>query len=171
MYEMCLPLLLVDVDGVISLFGFDDDPPAGRYTLVDGHLHYLSTVATGLLTDLASLYELVWCTGWEDRADAHLPAVLGMPAGLAHLSFAVGSVGFPPRQARHWKLDAIDAFAGPDRSLAWIDDAHDDSCVAWAASRPGPTLLVATDPAAGITEQHTRALREWAGQLRGISDP
>ena len=108
------------------------------------------------------LFELVWCTGWEDRADAHLPVALGLPAGRPHLRFAAA----PGAAARHWKLDAIDAYAGPERPLAWVDDAHDDSCAAWAAARPGPTLLVATEPAAGITESHARELREWATRFR-----
>jgi hypothetical protein len=34
------PLLLLDIDGVISLFGFDStDPPPGRFLLVDGVVH------------------------------------------------------------------------------------------------------------------------------------
>jgi len=37
------PLLLVDVDGVISLFGFEAaTPPPGRLALVDGVPHLLS---------------------------------------------------------------------------------------------------------------------------------
>ena len=36
----------------------------------------------------------------------------------------------------------IDADAGPDSPLAWIDDPQDDACRAWAAARRGPTLLV-----------------------------
>jgi hypothetical protein len=166
---MCAPLLLVDVDGVISLFGFDPHrPPAGRYCLVDGHLHYLSSAAAEVLGDLQPAYEFVWCTGWEDRADAHLPSALGFPAGLPHLSFAADfAAELGPAGARHWKLDAIDAFAGPDRPLAWVDDGHDASCAEWAAARVGPTLLVATDPATGITESHARELRAWAARLRG----
>ncbi len=40
------PLLLIDVDGVISLFGFDTaDPPAGRFQMVDGIAHFLSASA------------------------------------------------------------------------------------------------------------------------------
>jgi hypothetical protein len=162
MYGMCPPLLLLDVDGVLSLFGFDARrPPAGRYLLVDGHLHYLSAVATDLLEPLALLYELVWCTGWEDRADAHLPAALGVPSGLPHLRF-VDDRADQRRLLRHWKLDAIDAFAGADRALAWIDDEHDESCARWAAQRPGPTLLVATDPAVGLAADHVRELTAWA---------
>jgi hypothetical protein len=158
-------MLLLDVDGVISLFGFDHDrPPPGRYVLVDGTMHFLSATAAALIAELSGTFELIWCTGWEERADEHLPAQLGMPQGLAHLTFASAD----PRTApRHWKLEAIDAFAGPQRPLAWIDDAHDDSCRQWAADRSGSTLLVVTEPAIGIADTHVRALRHWAASLAG----
>jgi hypothetical protein len=156
-------MLLLDVDGVISLFGFDlDRPPPGRYVLVDGMMHFLSATATELIGELAGAFELVWCTGWEEKADEHLPAQLGLPRGLAHLTFATADPTMPPR---HWKLEAIDAFAGPQRPLAWIDDAHDDSCRQWAAARTGATLLVVTEPAVGITDTHVRAMRAWASSL------
>ena len=75
------PLLLIDVDGVISLFGFDQtEPPEGRFTFVDGLPHYLSGSAAGHLDRLHPTFECVWCTGWEDRADEHLPYLLGLPA-------------------------------------------------------------------------------------------
>jgi hypothetical protein len=156
-------MLLLDVDGVISLFGFDlDRPPAGRYALVDGTMHFLSATAAALIAELTRTFELVWCTGWEEKADEHLPAQLGLPRGLAHLTFLTADPGAAPR---HWKLAAIDAFAGPRRPLAWIDDAHDDSCRQWAADRPGATLLVVTEPAIGITAAHVHALGVWARSL------
>jgi hypothetical protein len=156
-------MLLLDVDGVISLFGFDRNrPPPGRYALVDGTMHFLSATAAALIAELSEAFELVWCTGWEERADEYLPAQLGMPPGLAHLTFASADTRAAPR---HWKLEAIDAFAGPQRPLAWIDDAHDESCRRWAADRPGPTLLVVTEPAIGITRAHVRELGDWAASL------
>jgi hypothetical protein len=156
-------MLLLDVDGVISLFGFDHRcPPPGRYALVDGIMHFLSATAAAQIAELTEIFELVWCTGWEEKADEHLPAQLGLPPGLAHLTFATADPGAAPR---HWKLAAIDAFAGPQRPLAWIDDAHDDSCRQWAADRAGPTLLVVTEPAIGITDAHVRALGVWAASL------
>jgi HAD domain in Swiss Army Knife RNA repair proteins len=161
-------MLLLDVDGVISLFGFDHRrPPAGHYALVDGTLHFLSATAATLIVELARAFELVWCTGWEEKADEHLPAQLGLPRGLAHLTFVAdatesATTAMPPR---HWKLEAIDTFAGPRRPLAWIDDAHDHSCRQWAAQRAGPTLLVVTDPAVGITNAHARELGAWAASL------
>jgi hypothetical protein len=157
------PLLLIDVDGVISLFGFDQtEPPAGRYVAVDGIPHLISAHAGSRLARLSERFECIWCTGWEDRADEHLPGLLGLPRGWAHLSFATA-----PEAGLHWKLEAIDAHAGPERAVAWIDDAHDASCERWAAERPGPTLLVGTDPAVGLTEAQVTTLLRWASAASG----
>jgi hypothetical protein len=155
------PLLLVDVDGVISLFGFhSDERPPGRWASVDGMPHLLSAEAARHLLALTDRYEPVWCTGWEEKANEHLPHALGL-GPWPHLSFdrtcEPGST-----TAGHWKLAAIDAHAGPDRALAWIDDAFNDACHAWAAARPGPTLLVDTDPARGLTAEQAAQLRAWA---------
>ena len=62
----------------------------------------------------------------------------------------------------HWKLPAIEAYAGPQRPVAWIDDAHDEACHAWAARRRTPTLLVATTPATGLAADHVAQLHAWA---------
>jgi hypothetical protein len=156
------PLLLVDVDGVISLFGFDAvRPPAGRYEMVDGIVHLLSADAGGHLRALAREFDLAWCTGWEEKANDYLPLALDLPGPLPCLRFEPA----PPEATTHWKLAAIERFAGPRRPLAWIDDAHDDSCRDWAGRRSGPTLLVATDPAVGITSAHVATLLGWAGAL------
>jgi len=108
---------------------------------------------------LARTFECVWCTGWEERAEEHLPYFLDLPGGWEHLSFER-----PRAQINvHWKLDAIDAFAGPERALAWVDDDHDDECRSWAAVRRARTLLVSTDPAVGLTDAHVAELERWAG--------
>jgi hypothetical protein len=156
------PLLLVDVDGVISLFGFQpDERPAGSFLTVGGVLHYLSAVAGDHLRRLSPHYELVWCTGWEERANEYLPHALGLPGPLHFLTFA----GIPGWSDRHWKLDAIEAHAGLHRPLAWIDDDHDEGCHAWASQRPGPTLLLTTESPTGITQRHVAELEHWARAL------
>src|SRR5919202_4994555 len=142
------PLLLIDVDGVISLYGPDQTRNELIVaTLVDGIPHLLSRRAAAVLRALAPDFECVWCTGWEERAGEHLPALLGLPAGWPHIRFPDR-----PEMAAHWKLTGIDAHAGPDRPLAWVDDAHDEACRRWARRRPGPTLLVATESAVGLTD-------------------
>ena len=103
------PLLLIDIDGVISLFGFDHaQPPQGNYVAVDGIAHFLSTEAGAQLIALSDDFELVWCSGWEEKADEHLPFALGLPAGLPHVRFEHEGDG----DGRHWKLASIDRFAG-----------------------------------------------------------
>ena len=80
------PLLYVDVDGVISLWGFDpadsDTRPPGAFAAVDGITHFLSSEAGRHLLDLASDFELVWCTGWEEKANEILVPALGLPGPL-----------------------------------------------------------------------------------------
>ena len=157
---MAKPLLLVDVDGVISLFGFDPHhPPPGSWLMVDGIAHWISAGASTRLHRLSGAYELAWCTGWEEKANEYLVHALRLGGSLPFLSFdrAVG------RSNAHWKLDAIDAFAGPDRPLAWLDDAHNLDCDAWALERTAPTLLAGCDPAVGLTDQHVADLLAWAG--------
>jgi HAD domain in Swiss Army Knife RNA repair proteins len=154
---MSRPLLLIDVDGVISLFGFDPGhPPAGRFQLVDGVLHFLSAAAGEHLRRLSHAFELVWCTGWEEKANDYLVHALDLPAALPYLTFEPG----PPNA--HWKLATIDEYAGRSRPLAWIDDCHDERCVTWAAAREGSTLLVGTEPAVGLSEAQVAELLAWA---------
>ena len=113
----CKPLLLVDVDGVISLFGFtSSDRPAGTWLTVDGMPHLISASAAEHLQALGADFELVWCTGWEEKANDYLPALLGLPSALPFLSFDKN----PGRGHAHWKLAAIEGYAGPERALAWV---------------------------------------------------
>ena len=150
------PLLFVDIDGVISLFGFPSDRrPAGTWLNVDGVVHLISATASENLLRLARTFDLVWCSGWEDKADEHLVHALRLPARLPFLTFSRA-----PSTA-HWKLDSVVVHAGA-RPAAWIDDTFDAECRAWAAARSAPTLLVATDPAVGLTAAHVETLEEWA---------
>jgi len=161
------PVLLVDIDGVVSLFGFaSDERPAGTLHSVEGIPHLLSATAARHLHALAEWFDPVWCSGWEERAGEHLPALIGAPA-WPHLSFDRGAGGGRITNA-HWKLAAIDAHAGA-RPAAWVDDALDERCEAWAAAREAagsPTLLLRTNPAVGLTDDGVRVLQDWAAGLR-----
>lgn len=158
------PLLFVDVDGVISLYGFEagTDLP-GPFHWVDGVAHCIPRDSGPRLTTLADSFDLVWATGWEEKANEYLPTILDLPfASLPFLSFD-GRAVFG---SAHWKLDAIEAYAA-NRPAAWIDDHLDEACVAWADQRRAPTLLVQTQPPTGITDAHVDELLAWAGDLAG----
>jgi hypothetical protein len=156
------PLLLLDVDGVISLFGFPrSSPPPGRWVLVEGIPHLVSEQAGEALRALGPAFRLAWCTGWDEKADEVLPRTLGLPSGLPSISLE--SIRAPA--GAHWKLAAIDAFAGPSTPLAWVDDGLDERCERWRLKRPGATLLLRTDPAVGLTLAHAERLLAWASSV------
>ena len=158
---MSRPILAVDVDGVVSLFGFETPPPPAEatYQLVDGGLHCISLRAGERLQRLAEHFDPVWATGWEEKANFYLPILLGL-AEMPHLTFD-GAARFG---SAHWKLGPLDEY-GRGRALAWIDDNFDESCYRWARERDEPTLLVPTDPAKGLQEAETEALIAWGRSL------
>jgi hypothetical protein len=186
------PLLMVDIDGVISLFGIpgrvageplsawsraggapepetsdgrtsDSDELRGSLHTIEGTPHFLSHAAAAQLLELRDRFELVWASGWEEKAGEHLPHLLGLPGDMPFLRFERGSsvVG---SSGAHWKLAAIERRAGT-RALAWVDDSFNDACHRWAARRRAPTLLVQTEPARGLTAREGSLLTRWAQGL------
>jgi hypothetical protein len=147
---------------VISLFGFDPDgPPPGSFHSIDGILHCIGPGAGPRLAQLADRFELVWATGWEEKANEYLPHLLRMTRKLPTLTFDERAVF----GTAHWKLEAIGGYAG-DRPVAWIDDSLDERCTRWAKRRAAPTLLVETDPAVGITDADVERLLRFADELK-----
>jgi hypothetical protein len=155
------PVLFVDVDGVISLFGFPPGDPPGSFHQIDGIVHCIGERAGERLTRLAEHFELVWATGWEEKANDYLPHILALRSN----EFPV--VTFDGRAAggsAHWKLEALEEYAR-GRPAAWIDDNLDDRCLAWAKGRDAPTLLVETKAPVGITEEDVELLLRFADEV------
>jgi hypothetical protein len=158
---MAKPILAVDIDGVISLFGAEEKPDRAftKLELVDGVPHLISLPVGDRLVRLGQHFELVWASGWEDKANFYLPPLLGLPE-LPHVSFD----GTVSSGAAHWKLGPLDEY-GKGRALAWIDDNFDASCFEWAEQREHPTLLVPTETHLGLEEAHVTALEAWVRDL------
>jgi hypothetical protein len=154
------PVLAVDIDGVISLFGFEGAPrvEGAEMELIDGALHCISTPAGDRLRRLAEHFDPVWATGWESGGE-RISQLLGLPQWPA-LSFK-GAARFG---SADWKLEPLDRFAR-GRPLAWIDDSLDGACYEWARERREPTLLVEAEPDTGMQEVHVEALLGWARSL------
>ena len=120
-----------------------------------------------VLAELASRYELVWATAWEDNANLLLAPALGLP------SLPVVRFTDPPADLlglghtrRSWKLPGVQRFAG-DRPLAWIDDELHGDAYAWAATRRIPTKLLSTDPTRGLVDREVRSLLAFARRALG----
>ena len=151
------------MDGVISLFGFEEPPgpTIATFEMIDGMVHCVSLAAGQRLRRLGERYELFWATGWEERANDNLPGLLGVPELPV-----VGFDGAARFGTAHWKIGPIEAHAR-GRALAWIDDSLDESCFEWARRRQEagePTLLVPTESDRGLEEAQTDALISWAAE-------
>lgn len=155
------PLLAVDVDGVVSLFDFDEPPapPAARLEMIDGKLHCISVASGAHLLHLAEFFELIWASGWEAQTE-RLGELLGIP-DQPYLRFR-GKAKFG---SADWKLGPLQEYAA-ERALAWIDDSFDQRCYEWAQERESPTLLIETESASGLLDVHVEALIGWARSLR-----
>ncbi len=174
--------MLVDIDGVVSLFGGLDaggastsHPPAGgapaapgaiegSFHAIDGIPHFLSSTAASHLLRLSRSFELVWASGWEEKANEYLPHLLGLPAELPFIPFSQRTAVGARAPHAHWKLEAITAYVG-QLALAWVDDAFNAACHRWADARGAPTLLVSTTPEHGLTAREARTLLRWAREL------
>jgi hypothetical protein len=152
------PILAVDVDGVVALFGSDEPPDRARasYEVIDGMVQCISLDAGPRLRRLGERYDLIWASGWEERANRYLLDLLDLPE-LPFLSFD-GSARFGTAD---WKLEPLERFAA-GRALAWVDDSFDERCYEWARAREEPTLLIPAEPQDGLTELHVEALFAWA---------
>jgi hypothetical protein len=158
---MSRPILAVDIDGVISLFGAEERPDRSltKLELVDGVPHLISLPTGDRLRRLGEHFELVWASGWEDKANFYLPGMLGLEE-LPYVTFG----GAVAAGAAHWKLGPLEEFAA-GRALAWVDDNFNEGCFEWAERRAEPTLLVPTEPHLGLEEAHVGALEAWARSI------
>ena len=138
------PLLLVDIDGVISLFGGDLTRQDGLFPLDRGHspLPFGHRRRSPARAGRAFRAGLVQRLGGEGRRAPAPPArAAGRPAVPA-----LRPLGRPQQRALEARRDR--RLRRRERALAWIDDALQRGCHDWASARAAPTLLVATEPAA-----------------------
>ena len=149
----------------ISLFGFDPaTPPPGRWMNVEGVLHlHLGRPPGRRSGRWPANSSSCGAPAGRRRPRPTCPDALGLPGATVHLSFERN----PGRANAHWKLAAIEAYAGPERPVAWVDDALDERCHAWAAARAGADAA-GGDRAGGGPDRDARRRRcsRWARALR-----
>jgi hypothetical protein len=159
------PLLLVDVDGVVCPYAGElvDPAAAGLERSMVGYSSvWLARAVAAHLLRLGELFQLVWCTAWEDHAAEFLAPFLGLPA-MPVIHFEE-----PAAEDGHWKWPAIEAFVG-DRPFAWIDDELGRDDLARAARRSVPTMLVLVEGTHGLHDVHVAQLEGFAETVRGWS--
>lgn len=154
-----LPLLLLDVDGVLNPFGADQCPSGYEEFdfFPDEEPVRLCRAHAAWLRELGDRFEIAWATGWGAEANRLLAPVLQLPQ-LPVIGFP--PIPFEPRE----KVPAVASYVG-SRPAVWIDDALTPEARAWAEGRKAPTLLVDVDPAEGLTQAVVLRALAWAEDL------
>ncbi|HUY23726.1 MAG TPA: HAD domain-containing protein [Candidatus Saccharimonadales bacterium] len=162
------PLLILDVDGVIS-------PIAGAHMgpLPDTWSEWRRApsirmpvyFAPHMVLHLTSLpVERIWCSTWEKEVDEF------------GLSNDLGWAGQPflrlPAPSRPWnKLVAVREHLSsqPDRPFVWVDDDPRmvSSGMRWARTIQTPHLLVHPEKKVGLTPHHVGRIERWVETIAG----
>ena len=152
------PLLLVDIDGVLNIFGARRVTSHQRFTVIDGYPIVLDQRHPAWFTQLEKYADLCWATMWQAKAAPVFGEAAGIGTHWPHLDFdSAWSRTANQRTGRTvggYKWPLIEPLGETDRPLLWIDDDMTDDHLAWAHTRHAdgrPTLFVRPDPAQGFT--------------------
>lgn len=143
--QIARPLLALDVDGPIALFG-EHSPHEVRELWVGEVPITISRNVPQILGKLHQTFQLFWYTSWERSASYQLAPKLGLPSGLPWVSLNLAHA--TPGESR--KLPALKKWLRIEGPLAVVDDEIGHDMVAWADSRQHPTLLLEIDPRFGV---------------------
>ncbi len=184
---------MLDVDGVLAPFGCHEGPPQGydfieMNGLVDGMTLLFSESHPETMLNLMQVCDLMWATAWEDRANEHLLEHLGLedPLPCIYFDHRLENEGKAPEVVgasrklsglliepgtETWKLPWIKQWAemNEDRPFVWVDDEIRNDALVWAKERTEqgvPTLMIATDPSIGLTEEHVSQIKDWVDDQR-----
>jgi hypothetical protein len=165
-----LPILLLDVDGVLNAARVDlpDGWARGRF---NGYVLTWDPTVTARLRELheSGRVEIQWLTTWTTDADRLLAEPMGLPRGLVtHArgdSAPTGFAGVFGGRSGWWKLTAAQAVAEaePDRRIVWVDDDLAMQAVDtgdWLAAHPH-VLVVAPDLFVGLTHEQLDRIEAW----------
>lgn len=156
-----LPLILLDVDGVLNAFSYSPAetslPDTAFSDLTEYNVwneahgrSYRFWVSPELIADIRAIHdsgltEIAWLTSWRDEANTQVAPTLGLPR------FPV--VGYPRGISDYsWKQQTAMEALWLGRPVAWLDD---DEILYPASSAfdeaPFPTLTISPDPRVGLT--------------------
>jgi hypothetical protein len=154
------PVLLIDVDGVLNVYGVERCPDGySEFNLFPGDHEpaRLCVVHGEWLRELSDYFDLAWASAWGFDAHRLLSPILR----IDEFPFVpMPTIPFPPAE----KVPAIAEFVD-QRPAAWLDDVVTPEARAWADRRREPTLLVEVDHRCGLERRHVDELIAWRSSL------
>jgi|ERR1035437_1436543 hypothetical protein len=156
------PLLLLDVDGVLSPFDKNGEIPEG-FKMAETDVPYylcLNKIHKIWIEELAEVFDIVWATTWENMSNS----VVGKALGVRE---------FPIMPLNHKKIHSVNKFWSIEdyvekRPCVWIDNSIWQFERDWAKGRHVKTLLIKTDPYVGLIREHVDKALVFAKSLQVI---
>ena len=155
-----LPLLLLDVDGVLCPLGSGGVEEMLESSGDYGEVRYARALPARLAA-LGGSFALIWATSWGHQANDVLSPLFGLPL-LPVMEF--GDVTF--KMGETWKLPVIRRYV-KERPFAWVDDEIGKDAHRWARRRLVPTLLLDVRPDVGLTQDHVDVLLQFGASVTG----
>lgn len=157
-----LPLLLLDIDGVLSPL-HPPNPEDYQQVTATWVMHFLPGLSKWL-AEVTKLATPVWATSWQDSAnlDGRLRSHLGLPE-LPWINFQADGLPVSDTKAESYflgevtsKLRAVSALgeALSERPLVWCEDDARADAFSWIEKRnqETPSLLVRPEHQIGLTD-------------------
>lgn len=158
-----IPILLLDVDGVVNALMRSDWPEAQ----VSRALGFDITTSKHLGAALLQLLvEIRWLTTWAEEANEHISDLCGLPNDLPVSGHPVRNLsGFDPA----WKIRCAARVAEEGRDIIWIDDdlssmgIYDEDSARETLSLGSNQRIKIVQPNAwvGLTPAHIEEIKEW----------
>ena len=188
------PILFLDVDGAVCAYG---EPPGASLRSIWGLTVPIDPKNHARLASLHELFEIIWCTDWEDHAN-EVGEVFGLPE-LPHvprrkrpddadvdlrleetkqpisLHEQTNDEDTVPDFSMLWKLPAVRDYRTEhglqDRPFAWIDDHINLEAREWASGLAVPSVLIRPLRDQGLTDELVGRLSRFAGEagLRSLA--
>lgn len=175
------PLVLLDVDGVLNALRDGDAWPdwESGHAVAEGHSFLIrwSPTVVSRVRRWTEPADVRWLTTWGHDANASLRHLVDLPELPVAGTYDDHDDRVPPGADSHaeaapaapdpltgqwWKFDVVRRLvrAEPGRPLVWLDD---DLAVArpmatWVRENVAASLLVAPDPASGLTREQLDAV-------------
>lgn len=174
--------LLLDVDGVVNCLAVGSFDQADRGLTAheaigpDGRAYeiLIDPATPDRIARLAEAFEIVWCTTWQQAANAEIAPLIHLPSDREVIWLPTDWADVPLHVSR--KTFHLLRWANENHvsRLAWIDDEiaprdkaaltePDNSCRQSAGlTALDEVCIVRTNPRIGLTDRHVDRLLAWA---------
>ncbi len=176
------PTLYLDIDGVLNAIPDEPGPTGYSMLVIDSYVIHLHDEIAEMVSKLASHYDIVWFTLWNERA----APLIGPHVGLEeapHLStsWRLGrrrmlAQGYPEAAIRfvlYAKTPLLKDRVDLHAQWIWIDDSHgrgDHSYLIREGFDPANFRLLRTDPRLGLTWPDVERAVGWIPDLGTVAE-